>query len=236
MKKSIFYWMLASMICVVVSCADKSSTLDNNDGTRHDKEEPGDTGMWESPYFITEYLEVSKISVGSNASNHFYLAVDGEVHQLDPLTDNITEEAKYFAELYGDTQYNQAVHPGQHSAAAYPIDKITISCEQDFDAEHPAGEPLDDIVKLDYLTYYDFVKSGYQPNKEYRNSNAKLCSHYFKDVAADNTLLMGVSLSAKSIATIKFDSKPEIAGNYTFTLSAQINGEVMTTTFTTTFE
>lgn len=236
MKKFLFIILATFIFC---GCADKSSSLETDENTRNEQED-ADTGMWKSPYFITEYVEVSKISVGSSAPNHFYLAADGNVHYLDPLTDNITEEAKYFAELYGDTQYDGYVHPGLHSALAYPIDKITISCEQDFDANHPAGKPLDDVIKLDYKTYYKFVKSGYTAynytNPQYMNPDEEWHVLNLDKINADNTKLMDISLSAKSIAGIKFDSKPEVPGEYTFNLAVTINGEVMTTSFTTTFE
>ena len=99
-------------------------------------------------------------------------------------------KAKPFIEFYGDTSYQGVVCPGTATALAYPIDKITISCEKDFDAEHPAGEPLDDVVKLDYTSFYNFVKGGYVYDFNKIPYDADFYSCTFDNVTADVTHLM----------------------------------------------
>lgn len=231
---------LLILIATFLLCAcaeDNPTSLETDDDTRN--EEELDTGAWPSSYFITDYYEVSKIIVYSN-SESIYLQADGVYHTTGPFIDKPSDKALFFAELYGDTAYTGNVYPGQHPALAYPIDKITISCDKDFDDEHHAGEPLDDIVQLDYKSYYDFIKGGYKIKPEYRNNTEKLCLLNFDKITPDEATLVKVSItttdSKAGIAEIKFSSTPDVSGEYTFSLVATINGEEMTTTFTRTFE
>ncbi len=193
-----------------------------------------------SPHFISAYLVPTKIEVLSNAPGHLYLSATGEVYKTSANKGSANyDKVQYFSNLYGDTSYNRASQ-SFNNALAYPIDKITIYCKKDFDDKHSAGEPLDDIVKLDYQSYYDYVKSGYTSYKDNPDYIDKTVDHYvlsFNSITADISKLMVVSLaSPTSFAGVKFDSAPAEPGEYTFTLEMTTNGETLKTEFTHTFE
>ena len=202
------------------------------------------TGLFKSRYFITEYLIPTDISIVVVA-NYILLKATGEVCSTCCAQGH--EKAMYFAELYNDTSYNGNIHPGMHSALAYPIDKITICCDKDFNNQHQAGESLDDIVKLDFKSFYPYIKGGYKklPNTSETppGRHKGEVMHYalnFNSVEANLTKLMSIGLTnydtEAGIAEIKFKTTPDIPGEYTFTLAVDMNGETMTTTFTYTFE
>ena len=241
MKKNLFFWIMALMICAAVGCADKSSSLETDDNTRNE-EELWETGVWESRHFITDYLVPSAIAVVVDEKGVLNLKVSGAEY---PTTEEvIPEEAKYFIKLYGDTAYEGYVHPGMSPALSYPIDKITIYCDKDFDAKHAAGEPLDDIAQLDFNSFYPFVKNGYQLFPKSEESPNGDTVHYeliFDSVDAELTKLIQAKfltnkISPSYVAKIEFCSTPEVPGEYTFNLAVTINGETLTTTFTHTFE
>lgn len=194
----------------------------------------------DSPY-ITEYYLPTKVEIARDCG-YLNLKFTGEVCRTWGTTEE-REKSKAIGKLYGDST-SHIWDPGMHPALAHPIDKITISCDQDFDSRHPAGEPLDDLVNLDFATYYHFIKGGYNPftvdyTKWLYNDLVRytLC---FNCVNADITHLtcVGRNMNYEGARSpnIQFKTSPDVPGEYTFNLAVTINGETLTTTFTQTFE
>ena len=225
---------------IFVGCADKSSSLEIYDVTRNEKN--NESGPWARPHFIANYVVPHELGIGTTIDpKYFYLREIGDLHKTWDQREELSEEAKYFINLYGDTKLNGNSSLWGESAVAYPIDWITITCDKDFDAEHPAGEPLlEDVVKLEYNTYYNFVKSGLTAYKYDQNDDPRTDRYEigFDKVNADITKLMDISLAHDYFATagIRFQYVPEVDDEYTFTITLKMNGEEMKTSFTTTFE
>ena len=223
MRKILFLAFVAIAFC---SCAEKDAS---------------DAGGSKSSHFITEYFVPTSVNVSANSIGDLFLCADGEIYKT--WGDKNSEEykkAKYFCDLYNDNSYKGSGYPGLTAALAYPIENLTICCATDFDAKHPAGEPLDDIVELDFQTYYDYVKSGYTSYKDNPDWMSSRVEHFilsFDKVSADITKLVRIGLGASGyFSGFKFTSTPEKAGEYTFTIEMTTNGETFETTFTHTFE
>ena len=252
MRKLFFVAFVAFALC---GCGDSIGALDNTtdktDETRKDEnkddnvEVPAEeTGMWVSSHCITEFVVPSKIEVARNAGQHWLKITGDEYITHDPRAQSY-EKAMEFAEFYSDTSYTGGIHPGLNRALAYPIEDITIYCEKDFDVEHPAGEPLDDVVKLEFKSFYEFIKNGYKypeniplgtSDKE-GGIDYKLC---LGDIDASLATLVHIhpfrSQLGGTTPLLHFASEPETPGEYTFTLEMTINGETLKTEFTHTFE
>ena len=197
-------------------------------------------GGYSTSHYITNYIVMEKIIVDNN-DGALCIKVSGQ--DFCTLWPEDEEEGLYFADLYNDNSYDGVVRGFTNIALAYPLDKITISCDKDFDANHPAGEPLDDIAQLKYSSFYPFIENGYQhfskDDWEYRD-----CVGYsmnFDSINAEITKLVKAEfipyLSGQGdIAKIEFASQPEKLGEYTFTLELTTNGETFSTEFTYTFE
>ena len=239
MKKLLFLAFVAFVLC---SCGDSLNDVEITDNTRKPIETwwVGGVRMWKSPHFITEYIVPSKVRAIHNAPGNIYIEVTGNVYKTFRGEDyKDYDKALYFAQMYGDTSYNGSVQEGEHTALAYPIEKITMWCDADFDAEHPAGEPLDDIVELNFGTYDDFIKSGYSAYKDnpwWEDPAEEVLSLPFDSVNKDVTTLVAANLGYFSVGNIKFISTPKELGEYTFTLEMVVNGETFSTEFTYTFE
>ena len=249
MKKYLFLAFIAFVLC---GCGDSHEALDNTtdktDETRKDENNddefkyPDATGAWASPYFITEYLVAAEIAV-ENKNGTLCLKVSGDEYYTHFPSD-IPKEALELANMYNDNSYNRAIHPGMTPALAYPIEKISINCDADFDAEHSAGEPLDDIAQLEYCSFYPFIENGYKHfpiTYEWPYGDRIRYTLKFADINADVTKLMWAyfltsKISPSYVAKIDFVSQPETPGEYTFTLEMTTNGETLKTEFTHTFE
>lgn len=199
-----------------------------------------ETGTIPSPHYITEYLVASKIDVEVNKdSGKLCLKVSGDEYTTWHKN-NISEEALYFIELYNDKSYYGSVHPGMTPALAYPLDKITIYCDKDFDAKHPAGTPLDKIALLYFSSYYPFIEGGYKGIHPFNYDRISYIMR-FDDVNADRSKLMCAhfltsKISPSYVAEIEFLSQPAEPGEYDFVLETTINGKVYKSEFSYTFE
>ena len=148
MKRLIFFVFAALALC---GC--KNSDEDVYNETR------------QTPYLISTYAFINAMSVRQ------YEALDGGsyINVLEfkesfilACHNNDKEQHSYFSNLYGDTSYTGYTFRFNCPALAYPFDNITMSCNSDFDAEHLAGEPLDDIVQLKFGSFWEFIQNGYE--------------------------------------------------------------------------
>lgn len=237
MKKLIFLFFFTFALC---GCGDLSKDIDVTDTDVTDDFNgenipDGDYEVYQ--YFIQIFKVPTKIEV-KQGRGIVYLEVSGDnlstIHKDHPSF----EKAKALAEFYGDTSYYKGSQPFANSPLAYPIDKITIRCESDFDAKHPAGVPLDDVVKLKYYTYYEFIKNGYEIPadipQENRMGNLVLYVLNFENIHADVATL--IELETALTPRVHFDSAPAEPGEYNFVLETTINGKVFTSEFSYTFE
>ena len=244
MKKFLFLAFVAFALC---SCGDSSNAIDeitdNTTDDTHNDEQIQYVENEVSNYFIQKYLIPSEIEVKC-VEGILYLDVRG--YKYYTFKGHPTfEKAKEFAEFYGDTFFNRAIIPGGKSCLAYPINKITICCDKEFDAEHPKGRPLDDIVNLEFETVYEYIKNGYRlpaeiPNENRRGNDTVAHLLCFKNITAEVATLVNIfPFNGQMINVtplIYFASQPETSGEYTFTLEMIINGETFKTEFSYTFE
>ena len=182
MKRLVFFVFAALALC----------------GCKKD-EYPGLTGVWPTPYLITNYLLIEEISCfhhENQANNAIYLRFSGEnIYDAKATEDKFA----YLSNMYNDTSFTGSTHPGAYSALAYPFDKITLSCNSDYDAEHLAGEPLDDIVKLKFESYWDFLQNGYQYPEWYTDKNSGYglvpFEYYLSELNSNNSKLVSIKQS-----------------------------------------
>lgn len=246
MKRLIYTFIV---LFTLSGCADNSSIEVYNDTRKQTEEWDGSSiSQVTSKYFITEYVTITKIRVNTNVDGCVDLRLGGNCYStLGGKDYEHYEKILYFSELYGDTNYDKKVSGWAHTALAYPIEKMSIRCDKDFDAEHPAGVPLDDIVNLDFSTYDKFIKSGYKSlndNPWWYDKEEELFLLPFESVNADVTRLAKVILEVDCLtnswnnffARFRFGSTPETPGEYTFTLEMVVNGKTFSTEFTHTFE
>lgn len=222
MKKILYFFPLL-LVCLLSGCKD------------NDKEALYGTRYTMSSHYVSDYLTPTKIKVVPDTGT-IYVEIGGEIYATFKGNQykhyNLVES---WSELYGDTQYEGAVNAGMHPALAYPIEKITIYCNKDFNAKHLAGEPLDDIVKLNYYSYYSFIQNGYRPHpqNEQHLQDVEGYSLPLDCVTKDLTKLISLK---RGLTTMEFSSAPAVPGEYNFVLEMTTNGETIKTEFSHTFE
>ena len=68
---------------------------------------------------------------------------------------------KALSEKYGDTAYNRPLAPFSHTVYCNEFSGIDIFSDRDFDAAHPAGASLSDIVRIVGASPYRYIRNGY---------------------------------------------------------------------------
>ena len=88
-----------------------------------------------------------------------------------------------------DYGYNgEDIYANELAKRCYSKDLTSISvvCDKDFDDEHPAGTPLDDIIAYDAYSPYPWIKEGYKGDPTFTH-----CLKYVKDLEPDDMKLLG---------------------------------------------
>lgn len=115
--------------------------------------------------FIESYLIPARVSVveHSKIGNNQVLEIRFWGKCIDKRDD--PDLFDYYARLYGDTLCYATILPGSNAAIADAFNKISVVADADFDAAHPAGTPLDDIICLRSESAYEYIRSGYENSK-----------------------------------------------------------------------
>ena len=118
----------------------------------------------------------------------------------------------------------------QNRIAYYPyIISIDLFSDMDFDAEHPAGSSLGDIVSLSYCTASDYIESRYRTMNPLYPKTRKLSEITEKDL---RLLISGVY-----IGPARFEKSPDNPGEYNMTIRLTLaNGEIYEDTCLFRFE
>ena len=114
-------------------------------------------------YIMYDGIEVRRHIATSTKNIDLYVNVTHRVNFLSEGNDKAMYDK--LCEANGDISYNQEVH--------LPLDVPTIMCtyphfaainvysNKDFDANHPAGTPLNDLMTISYCTAASYIASGY---------------------------------------------------------------------------
>lgn len=148
-----------------------------NNGSECPEPTPGNYQM-ETPYFIGQYVDgqigLSPIKQtiplfsGQRLDDHgVKLEIVDPVYFQDPFF-KISTDAGYFlwaAERYGD--WNEAYFSTSYDfhistvALYFEIESIKVTSNKDWDAAHPAGTSLNDLIEFKVYSYADYIAGGY---------------------------------------------------------------------------
>lgn len=194
------------------------------------------SGAERSSHFITHFVVVDNIecSIGNNpfVAPVVYIRCGGKILHDGQYGNGFT----LLQEMYGDTSFTGSTVPFSNGAYAYPIDKISVITDNDFDAEHPAGTAIDDIVKLKFASYEPFISNGYQypevdESAVLGGGLVSMGEFFLTEINREMSKL----ISAKKSPSLKFMKEPDVAGMYSFSLQITFNGETLETRFELTF-
>lgn len=174
-----------------------------------------------------------------------------EFEDADPMCVNLSfsgdlirSDEKAYDELsarYGDLSFNGYTQAIPRKAVNDSINRIEVKSVARFDAEHPAGSDVSEFVELQYVSYYDFIESGYGEvdkgelsewgnlDKYHGLDGAAFHKKALPEIKASDTKLMETDF------LLKFNKMPEDSGTYQFELVFHMGEKKICTTVECTF-
>ncbi len=142
---------------------------------------------------------------------------------------------------YGDIGFNTwtAVDHPFIVTWAFPFEVFDVVSNADYDAAHPAGVSLNDIVEITYTTHKPFIENGYKHMIEVDGVMQLDKDRAINDYGGDKVTKKLSELQPEDAIFMEADSfslsfvdQPTAAQNHTFTVTVEFeNGEPYTFSF-----
>jgi len=210
MKTHFSAFIIIGMLALFVGC--RSKTIDG-DEARFCK-------SYIEYFYSAAALEGYQITVPIYATNNrVFLKLRG--YAVPKL------EYAELIEKYGDTAYNQRRIKPPLGAFSDEFTSIEVKSNRSFDAAHPAGTSLSDIVIFRVRTLYNFIQNGYNLD-DYR---IMIVEKELDKFTPDDLKLLEVECGAiyPDNPMISFDfSVPPPAGRHTLTVTFKTTDKTFT--------
>lgn len=179
-----------------------------------------DTGATYNKTYITGYLNPETILI-SNIDSGIELTLEGSV-----ITSGKTFNT--LSKVYNDLSYNRYTVCGPRIAINEDIHEIKIETVDNFDSSHPAGSDISELIECSYISYYDYIQSGYKKEEKDVEQYSDLMAYFGIEGAKllKNKLLNLNSTNTKLVSqnfVLKFNKKPKNKGIYKFKLVLQMS-------------
>lgn len=116
---------------------------------------PPKSGSYISSY-ITKIQSISTEQVAASSLVRLNFLMLGESATYN------SQSFKQIAEFYNDTNYNGHSLPTNISVLSDSIKSIHFFAMEDYNDSYKKNDKIDDIVKIEFENYFDFIKSHYQ--------------------------------------------------------------------------
>ena len=162
------------LFCAVVSVA-LFYGCDNND----DNIIPGKPPKKLENAYISNYVIVDQLRYFYMSDTYDSIPTDPHIQFWLVGRSCSDDELEKLSREYGDTTYNgnkiRSYFVGP--VVSDSIKKIDVTCRSDYDAQHPKGTSLADIVLFCGHSYYNFIHNGYTVADAEKNKpeNENLC-------------------------------------------------------------
>lgn len=186
-----------------------------------------ETGAVFSPHFVWRYCDANDfnlddLGVLNNGRHGVAIGYDGK------RIDFYDKDFKRWNTYYNDTCYNHKMVPS-HTVLTEKLRAIKVVCDQDFDAAHPAGTSLEDIVMFCTSSPYEFIQSGYKDGN-YQFPDYYQILHYDFGYKPVEMLLSefnpDLTVMSDLGSFLYFTKQPQQAGDYTFTVTVGLKEDI----------
>lgn len=203
---------IASLVTLLTSCDDDIK--------------PSPIPSFSSPHLVMRYIDPTVIE--GDLSDIWKWYNKGGNYQESPkdLTLNITikgnerSDFEALSEYYGDNGYTKTRNKPEwhYSAIATPGAAITVTCNQDYNSNYPAGTPLNDLVQFVGANAYYAIQNGYDKSK-YPESLVLPEEYYSVKKPVNDLTMQDLTLLLPDLFYLTLTELPDKAGDYTFTIN-----------------
>jgi len=193
--------------------------------------------------YVTRYCKFEDIGIDTTKAGNIIIRGKGRVKQYS-WRDEGGEKTTYEAlcRKHNDLTYNKKreyrLSPEWGVCSAIDFKEIDIVSNKDFDAEHPAGTSLKDIVRFVSVSPKKFIDSGYKETFNWRRNRPEIfkkdsmilslfqreTENYFpinrllKDIGTDDMQMLPVNTHG----ILFFDKEPTAEKEHTLTVTIDI--------------
>ena len=193
--------------------------------------------------YVTRYCKFEDIDIDTTKAGNIIIRGKGRVKQYS-WRDEGGEKTTYEAlcRKHNDLTYNKKreyhLRPEWGVCSAVDFREIDIVSDKDFDAEHPAGTTLKDIVRFVSISPKKFIDSGYKETFNWRRNRPEIfkkdsiiqimflseTESYFpingllKDIGSDEMQMLPVNTHG----ILFFDKEPTSEKEHTLTVTIYI--------------
>ena len=208
--------------------------------------------------YVTRYCKFEDIGIDTTKAGNIIIRGKGRVKHYS-WRDEGGEKTTYEAlcRKHNDLTYNKKreyrLSPEWGVCSAIDFKEIDIVSNKDFDAEHPAGTSLKDIVRFVSVSPKKFIDSGYKETFNWRRNRPEIfkkdsmilslfqreTENYFpinrllKDIGTDEMQMLPVNTHG----ILFFDKEPTAEKEHTFTVTIYTReGKMFVRTITKVFK
>ena len=140
------------------------------------------------------------------------------------------------SKAYNDLSYNRYTTCGPRIAISDALSLIKVETIEYFDATHQAGSDISDLIECQYISYYDYIQSGYKEAEKNLESYSDMMEYYSIDGAKlFKYNLSGIDYSHMNLVApniiFKFKQTPNKSGKYQFKLIFQTKDNTIESLF-----
>jgi len=215
--------------------------------------------MTKCPSYVVCYADLSSLVLETESTNPRCIVLDAAMDFSKSFglhsTDAAKERYDQLCQKHNDLSYNQYRSIGgtlDIESVTYidcDFSEIMVTADKDFDAEHPAGTNLSDIVRFMSWSPYRYIQSGYSKyyhydksdvseafdtqmrlyiNKEYfDNTTDATCypiDKLIKDLTSEDLILLGHD-APFFLGLLYFDKTPDMNEAYIFTVTIKTDDD-----------
>ena len=190
---------------------------------------PHESGVTFHKTFISCYVIPEHMLIGGSLGK-VTLLVNGDAITSGEIFDELSR-------LNNDLSYNRYAATGPTKVINGNISKIELETVDAFDANHPAGSDISELVELQYISFYDYIQNGYRESGERNSEDYKdMGAYYNKDGAKIfKSKLSEIDYADMKLVAddfvLKFYSVPKNKGIYKFKLIFRMQDMVIETLF-----
>lgn len=215
--------------------------------------------VYSESYIIT-FGQINNISADAYYKGGYGITVTrlNGIEVSDFQSKDEGKKAKYYelCAKYGDTSYNRKIEIDNNlvirSFFINDFIDVEVTSDKDFDAEHPAGTSLNDVIRFVSVSPWPYIKSRYTDTFDWNNTS--LQSDYIQtihnmymdethhpidvplsEVTVDDMTLLGFG-DGEYICSLFFTTGPTDNKQHTFTVTiTEADGNTMSATCDFTF-
>ena len=178
--------------------------------------------------YIQQYIMYDDICVRRSNDNSKHLDLYSKTSKRVDFRSEGNDKIEYenICKANGDTCYNRYIYTPSGLPiimTEYPhFSKINVYSNKDFDEEHPAGTPLNDVIDIIYHSALEYIRSGYTAESSLYEKKVKRLSELRDE---------DLNMNTENIF-LAFTKDPDIIDIHTITFECiNAHGETYTTTY-----